>query len=116
MSSYPRVSNLYSSIGTASTGVVVSYGAAVLAITAINVSGTDCFLLFYDRNTAPSIANIPILSVPVYKNNGYTELNTSNLGVGGLVFDLGICWAFSTSASSYVPAAPTDGVISIRWV
>jgi hypothetical protein len=84
--------------------------------TIINTATTDRFFQLYDRKILPEVNDKPLFSIPVYQNNGYTELTQFNIGRAGIGFDRGICWAFSTSAGSYQPAAVGDAVVTLVWV
>lgn len=85
------------------------------SFTVLNTGAADRFFQLYDRNTAPVVGATPIFSIPVYKDNGYSEANSRTLGVNGVIFDRGICWAMSTAAATYQPAAITDAVVTIIW-
>lgn len=97
------------------TEVVRNGDGVVLGATVINTATADRFFQLFDRNTLPEVNDKPIFSIPVYQNNGYTELNPSNIG-RGLSLSQGITWAVSTSAGNYQPAVATDAVVSIIWV
>lgn len=116
MSQYPSFSNVYSSIGEAATGLVKIGNASMLVVTALNVSTADVFLMFFDRAALPTGGLKPRWVLPVYKNNGYSELTETLLGQGGLVFDRGLTWGVSTNALTLQPSSATDCVLTIGWV
>ncbi len=113
--SYPRIYNRYTSMGNKSAGVISADSGLVWSATAINTATSDRFFQLFDRETLPTTGEIPIVTIPVYQNNGYTELDDRIMSESGLPFDEGIAWGFSTSAASYQPASVTDGVISVNW-
>lgn len=110
-----RIDNIYSSVGQASAAVVLKGEGAVTSATALNLSTADRFFMLFDRNTLPTLGVIPLTVIPVFANNGYTEMTQANLGRQGIVFDIGIAWGFSSTALTYTPVPVTDGIIYIRW-
>lgn len=116
MSNYPRTNNRYSSIGDKTAGVVNAQGGSILSVTCANTAAEDRYLMFFDKATLANGTDKPILSVPVYKNNGYTELGEPLLGKAGLISDNGISWAFSTNGLVYTPGAITDAILYLLWV
>lgn len=116
MAFYPHTNNRYSSIGDKSSGVANTQGGAILSATCANTASEDRYLMLFDKATLPNGTDKPILSIPVYKNNGYIELNDQLLSKTGLIFDNGICWAFSTNGLTYVPGAITDAILYLLWV
>lgn len=71
--------------------------------------------MLFDRNTVPPLGTIPLMVIPVFANKGYTEITPANLGRQGIVFDVGIAWAFSSTPLTYTPVPVTDGIVNLRW-
>lgn len=115
MSSRLRIDNLYSSIGQNTTAVVCPSESTVTSATALNLATEDRFFMLFDLSIVPLIGAIPLMVIPVFANKGYTEITPANLGRGGIVFDTGIAWAFSSTPLTYTPVPVTDGVVNIRW-
>lgn len=98
-------------------GQVIRVGdGAVLNATVINTATSDRFFQLYDRTTLPAVGDKPLFSIPVYRDNGYSEIDNRVISTNGIVFDRGICWTMSTSAATYQPGAITDAVVTIVWV
>lgn len=111
-----RIDNSYSSMGDKLGQVVRTGDGFVLSATVINTAISDRFFQLFDRTTLPTTGDKPVYSVPVYRDNGYTEVTRALIGVNGLAFGVGICWVMSTSAATYQPGAITDAVVNIVWV
>lgn len=112
---YPRNNNFYSSIGERVADVICNNSGSVKAVLITNTAIEDRFFQLFDLDTLPLTGAKPILSIPIYKNNGYSELTEDIFGEDGVVFDFGITWAFSTNARTYQPAAITDPILNIIW-
>lgn len=115
MANYPRLTNLYKSIGAGSTGVVNAGAGVILVVSVININDADRFLQFFDTLTPITTGAVPFAVYPVYQKNGYTELTQAQMGKQGLIFDVGITWGFSSVASTYQPTSPADAILNIHW-
>lgn len=111
-----RTDNFYSSMADKVAEVIRIGDGKVLNATAINTATSDRFFQLFDRTTTPQVNDKPIFSIPVYRDNGYSEIDERVIGLNGITFDRGICWAMSTSAGNYQPAAITDAVVTIVWM
>lgn len=112
---HTRTSNMYSSFGEASSGIVSLSDGSVKIMTVFNTASTDRFLMLYDKATMPTVVDRPTMVFPVYAKNGYTEIGASVLTSEGLVFDIGLSWAMSTAPNVFNAGASTDAILTIRW-
>lgn len=100
----------YNSGAAATSGVVKAGPGTLYTICVSNANAAARFIQFYNTTSVPADAAVPFLTIQV----AATASKEINLGVYGIAFSTGICWATSTTQNTKTIAA-AEAIINVTF-
>lgn len=98
-----------SAMGTTTSEVIVAATQKILfSIAAMNTGNGIRYLQIFDRSNALAPGVIPLVSVPVYPDSGWTVVDQQVLGVNGLSLNNGLVWGMSTTPGIFTAATAAE--------
>lgn len=83
--------------------IVKSSTGTLQSISVDNNSAFTRYLLFFNQNTLPTTNQTPPSLSYTIPANSIRDIGSDLLGIGGVLFNLGIVWCWSTSRNVYIP-------------
>jgi hypothetical protein len=108
--------NNFRSIGVSAGGNIKATSGSIFSLAATNANATIRFIQIFDKATAPTSGDVPMLVYPVYPNYGMITIDTVLWGLAGLGLANGISWGFSSTQLTYTAATGSDCVFELRWL
>lgn len=113
LTGYSKVST---SFGTVASAIAKATPGVLVAVRATNTNAALRYLQVFDRTTALSGGETPIISVPLPATSGDVMLDQSFFGDYGLVFPAGIVWGVSTARATYTAGTAADHQVHVVYV
>jgi hypothetical protein len=109
---------LFSRIGTNTTAIVKATPGVVFAFSIFSKATVTRYFQLFDKATAPTGADVPLLVFPVFADGGegFLFLGNNFLGTRGLAFSAGIQWGWSSTEATYTAAVATEHTTFIRYL
>jgi len=103
----------YRALGTAVTATIKSGSTQLHALSATNLATATRYLMLFNSTGSTST---PVMSYPVFGNNGFTVLDNEYFAATYQLFSTGLTYAFSVQPLVYEAATSTECIIEARYI